>query len=57
MDADVSNMSFREAIFSDTDFRGATLTGMSLKRDELRGIIITRKQFADLAHELGIIIA
>jgi uncharacterized protein YjbI with pentapeptide repeats len=57
VDADVSNVSFREARFSDTDFRGATLTGMNLKRDNLRGIIVTRKQFADLAHEIGITIA
>ena len=37
-----------------TDFRGATLAGMNLKTDNLKGVIITPKQLEMLAGEIGI---
>jgi uncharacterized protein YjbI with pentapeptide repeats len=44
----------REAIFQQTDLRGATLTGWDLRRLDLKGTIMDRQQVEHLVRELGI---
>jgi uncharacterized protein YjbI with pentapeptide repeats len=54
VEADLTRASIREAVFEQTDLRGANLTGWSLRRDELKGTIMDRRQIELLVQELGI---
>ena len=44
LEADLTRAAIREAAFEQTDLRGANLTGWSLRRDELKGTIMDRRQ-------------
>ena len=46
--------SVREAIFEQTDLRGADLTGWNIRVLELKGTIMDRRQVEHLVRELGI---